>query len=125
MRVQIALVTVLSMLVCISAQAHEGELGPNGGQIVEDASHHVEFIANADQVVLFVSDAADAVHPTTGATGRVIVQDGAAQAIADLSATEPNQMVAKLAKPLSPGAKLVVSLKLADGHDVKARFVAK
>ena len=125
MRVQIALAAVSTMLTCLSVQAHEGELGPNGGQIVEDASHHVEFIANADQVVLFVSDAADAAHPTTGATGRVIVQDAAAQAIADLSATEPNQMVAKLAKPLSPGAKLVVSLKLADGHDVKARFVAK
>ena len=125
MRFQITLVPVLAMLMCLSAQAHEGELGPNGGQIVEDASHHVEFLSKADQIVLFISDAADAAHPTTGATGRVIVQDGAAQATADLSTTEPNQMVAKLAKPLSPGAKLVVSLKLADGHDVKARFVAK
>ena len=57
--------------------------------------------------------------------GRVILQDGAAQTMADLTVAKPNQRTAKLAAPVKPGTKLVVSIKLADGHDVKARFVEK
>ena len=45
--------------------------------------------------------------------------------MADLTVAKPNQRTAKLAAPVKPGTKLVVSIKLADGHDVKARFVEK
>ena len=53
------------------------------------------------------------------------VQDGGKQSIVDLVATTPNLMVAQLAAPLSTGAKIAVTIKLGDGHDVKARFVAR
>ena len=108
-----------------AAFAHDMAKGPNGGQMVEDAGHHVEFTTKDTQVVLFLTQASDAPLATKGATGRVIVQDSAAQAKADLTAAEPNQLTAKLTTPVKPGTKLVVSIKLADGHDVKARFVAK
>ena len=122
------LIAAVSLLAGTSfALAHEGHAakGPNGGQVVEDAGHHVEFTTKDTQVVLFLTEASDAPLATKGATGRVIVQDGAAQAIADLTAAEPNQLTAKLAAPIKPGSKLVVAIKLADGHDVKARFVTK
>ena len=108
-----------------AAFAHDVVKGPNGGQVVEDSGHHVEFTTKDTQVVLFLTEASDAPLATKGATGRVIVQDGPAQAMVDLTAAEPNQLTAKLAAPVKPGSKLVVSIKLADGHDVKARFVAK
>ena len=123
-KIIIVMATVL-VASTAAALAHDVAKGPNGGQVVEDAGHHVEFTTKDTQVVLFLTEASDAPLATKGATGRVIVQDGAAQAMADLTATEPNQLKAKLAAPVKPGSKLVVSIKLADGHDVKARFVAK
>ncbi len=57
--------------------------------------------------------------------GRAIIQDGGKQVTVDLVSTEPNLMVAKLDAPLKAGAKVVVSCKLADGHEVHSRFVAK
>ena len=125
MRLLIAVMTTVLVASTASAFAHDMAKGPNGGQVVEDAGHHVEFTTKDTQVVLFLTEASDAPLATKGATGRVIVQDGAAQAMADLTAAEPNQLTAKLAAPVKPGSKLVVSIKLADGHDVKARFVAK
>jgi hypothetical protein len=75
--------------------------------------------------VLFVSDSGDKPISSAKATGRAIIQDGSKQAAVELVAAEPNVMAAKLEGPLAPGAKLVVSIKLGDGHDVKARFVTK
>ncbi len=121
-----ALVFALSLIAnSLTASAHDVAKGPNGGQITEDAGHHIEFTLRDQTVVLFLSDATDAPLATKGSTGRVIVQDGAVQATADLGAVEPNQMVAKLASPLKAGAKAVVSIKMTDGHELKARFVVK
>ena len=125
MRLLIAVMTTVLVASTASAFAHDMAKGPNGGQVVEDSGHHVEFTTKDTQVVLFLTEASDAPLATKGATGRVIVQDGSAQAIADLTAAEPNQLTAELAAPVKPGSKLVVSIKLADGHDVRARFVVK
>lgn len=107
------------------ALAHDMAKGVNGGQVVEDAGHHVEFTTKDGQVVLFLTDGADKPLTSVKATGRAIIQDSGKQATLDLVAAEPNMMTGKLGSPLSTGAKLVVSIKLGDGHDVKARFVAK
>ena len=107
------------------AFAHDVAKGPNGGQIVDDAGHHVEFTAKGDQIVLYLSDTADKPITSAKATGRVIAQAGSTPATVDLIPTAPNLMIAKLAAPLSTGAKLAVTIKLGDGHDVKARFVAR
>ena len=125
MRLLFAVITTVLIGSTAAAFAHDMAKGPNGGQVVEDAGHHVEFTTIDTQVVLFLTEASDVPLATKGATGRVIVQDGSAQAMADLTAAEPNQLTAKLAAPVKSGSKLVVSIKLADGHDVKARFVAK
>ena len=123
-KIIIVMATVL-VASTAAALAHDVAKGPNGGQVVEDAGHHVEFTMKENDVILYLSGSSDAPLPSKGATGRLIVQDGTAQAMADLTAAEPNRLTAKLATPLKPGAKLVVSIKLADGHDLKARFVAK
>ena len=95
----------LSLFVLpMAATAHDVARGPNGGQIVDDAGHHVEFTANGDQIVLYLSDTGDKPITSAQATGRVIVQAGSTQATVDLVPTLPNVMVAKLAAPLSKGA---------------------
>ena len=107
------------------ASAHDIAKGANGGQVVDDSGHHVEFTSKGGEIALYLTDEADKPISTTKAIGRVIVQDGAKQSTAELTAMESNMLMAKLAAPLSPGAKLAVTIKLSDGHDVKARFVAK
>lgn len=104
--------------------AHEG-VGPNGGQIAEVQGHHIEFITKDKEIVLFLSDKDGKPIASTGATGRVIVQDGGKQVTSNLTPAEPNLLSAKLDAALSTGAKVVVSAKLSDGHDIQARFVAK
>ena len=99
--------------------------GANGGQVADDSGHHVEFVTKDGQVLLFLSDNADKPISSAKATGRAIIQDGAKQSTVDLVATDPNMLTAKLAAPLTAGAKIVISIKLGDGHDVKARFVEK
>ena len=105
--------------------AHDVVKGPNGGQVVDDQGHHVEFTVKGDQIELYFADSGDQPIATKGATGRVIVQDGAKQSTVELAAIEPNLMTTKVDAPLKAGTKLVISVKLSDGHDVKARFVAK
>ena len=107
------------------ASAHDQAKGVNGGQVVDDAGHHVEFTSKGGEIALFLTDEADKPISAAKATGRVIIQEGAKQSAADLTVMEPNMLMAKLAAPLSPGAKLAITIKLADGHDVKARFVTK
>ena len=107
------------------AMAHDMIKGPNGGQVVDDAGHHVEFTTKGNEIVLFLSDTADKPIGSAKATGRVIIQDGGKQATAELAAIEPNILTAKLASPLKAGAKLAITIKLGDGHDLKSRFVAQ
>jgi hypothetical protein len=109
----------------LAANAHDMAKGPNGGQVADDADHHVEFMTTDSQVVLFLSDNADKPIASAKSTGRVIIQSAAKQTTAELVAAEPNVLTAKLDEPLPTGAKLAISIKLGDGHDVKARFVAK
>ena len=109
----------------LAVSAHGPDKGPNGGQVVDDAGHHVEFTTNGTDIVLYLSDAADKPIGSAKAKGRVVIQDGGRQAIAELGVVEPNILSAKLAAPLTSGAKLAVTIKLGDGHDVKARFVAR
>jgi hypothetical protein len=95
----------------VVAQAHDVAKGPNGGQIVDDAGHHVEFTVKDGAIILFLSDNVDAPIGSAKATGRVIVQDGGKQATVELTSAEPNILGAKLGAPLSQGAKLAVTIK--------------
>lgn len=125
MKLATPLIAVAFAFTGATAHAHDVAKGPNGGQIVDDAGHHIEMTQKDGQLVLFVSDGGDKPISSAKATGRAIIQDGPKQSTVDLVAAEPNVLAAKLEGPLASGAKLVVSIKLGDGHDVKARFVAK
>ena len=105
--------------------AHEAVKGPNGGQAIDDKGHHIEFTVKGNEVVLYLTDDKDKPIASKGATGRVVIQDGSRQLTVVLAAVEPNLLSAKLEAPMGAGAKVVVSAKLSDGHNLQARFVAK
>ena len=70
------IIIAVAVFGATAAFAHDMAKGPNGGQVVEDAGHHVELTTKDTQVVLFLTEASDVPLATKGATGRVIVQDG-------------------------------------------------
>lgn len=116
---------VLALCVAHDALAHESEQGPHGGLLVEVKGHHIELTAKGSDLTLYLTDEANAEMPSKGASGRAVVLDGAKQSIVPLAPAEPNKLLGQLEAPLSPGARVVVSLKLPNGHDVRARFVLK
>jgi methionine-rich copper-binding protein CopC len=108
----------------LTALAHESGKGPNGGPVVDSASHHVEMVAKGKDLILYLTEEADKPLASSGAkNARAIIQDGGKTATVPLEPAEPNKLVGTLAQPLDQGARVVVSVTLADGHAVQARFV--
>jgi hypothetical protein len=113
------------LMAASTASAHDEAKGANGGQVVDSKGHHLEFTAKDGAISIYLTDEKDHPIDSKGATGRVIIQDGATNTPVDLMPAEPNLLTAKTAAALTPGAKLVVSAKLSDGHDIQGRFIAK
>ena len=108
----------------LAVSAHEVAKGPNGGPVVDSAGHHVEMVAKGTELVLFLTEENDKPLASAGTkNARAIVQDGGKTATVSLQPAEPNKLVGTLAQPLGPGARVVVSATMADGHGVQARFV--
>lgn len=124
-RLASALLVSVSLAFASVAYAHDAENGPNGGQMVESKGHHLELTSKGDQLTIYLSDQAHAPLSSKGASGRAVILDGSKQSTVPLAPAEPNVLSAKLDAPLAAGARVVVSAKLADGHDVLARFVLK
>jgi hypothetical protein len=125
MHVKTIALAVALLLVPLTAGAHNVVKGPNGGQVIDDGGSHIEFTTKADEIVIYLSDNADAPVSSAKASGRVIIQDIGKTSNAELAPSEPNVLSCKLAGPLSAGAKIAVTIKLGDGRDVKARFVLR
>jgi hypothetical protein len=107
-----------------AAGGHELAKGPNGGPLVDSAGHHVEMVATGTELVLFLSDNAEKPVASTGTKNpRAVVQDAGKTQTVTLQPAAPNKLVGTLAQPLGKGARVVVSVTMADGHAVQARFV--
>jgi hypothetical protein len=108
----------------LAVSAHEVAKGPNGGPVVDSAGHHVEMVAKGTELVLFLTEENDKPLASAGTkNARAIVQDGGKTVTVPLQPAEPNKLVGTLAQALGPGARVVVSATMADGHAVQARFV--
>ena len=124
MRLSYLLTAAVLLLGPSVALAHEGA-GPHGGQLTDIQGHHVEFTVKDKEVVLYLTDNKGGPIDSKGASGRVVILDGGKQTSADLTPVDPNLLTAKLEAAPTPGAKMVLSAKLVDGHELQARFVAK
>lgn len=111
--------------IATGSSAHDAEKGPNGGQMLTVKGHHVEFVANGTELTFHLSDEGHAPTPSKGAAGKAVILEGSKQSTVPLTAREPSQLIAILPAPLVAGARVVVSAKLGNGHDIVARFVSK
>ena len=81
-------------------------------------------VAKGTELVLFLTERTTSRSPPRATkNARAIVQDGGKTATVSSSPAEPNKLVGALPQPLGPGARVVVSATMADGHAVQARFV--
>lgn len=116
----LAMITILAL--SFGAIAHEATVGPNGGALVDVEGHHVEFVPSDEQLTFYLTGENDTPIASAGAKVKAIVQDSGKTIQIDLAVVEPNKLTGKIAKPLTSGAKVVVTGSLADGHSLQARF---
>ena len=98
-RRMLVLTSVALFLMPITAQAHEPRKGPNGGELVDAGSYHIEVVGKGMELDVYVSDALDRPLDVKGFKAlAIIVIDGKTNRIplearADgsrLSATAPS-----------------------------------
>ena len=129
MHIQKLLLAVSLTVSPLMALAHGPEghnaIGLNGGQVADAGSHHVELVVKDRSIAFYITGEKDTPEATKAAVASVIyLANGVSKTVA-LVAEEPNRLAAKLDAPLSAGTKMVITGKLADGHDLQARFVSK
>lgn len=120
----IAIATTLSALsLSLDAGAH-GEAKPLHGGIVQVADDvHYELVPQGADVSLYVVDhgkPADA----TGMSGKLTVLQGTSKSQGDLKPAGGNRLLAR-GVTVAAGAKVVASVKGADGKATTVRFVVK
>ena len=119
----VALALNIGLMLSGAAVAHETSKGPNGGSLIEVEGHHVEFVPSANELTFYLTDEKEAPLSSAGAKMKAIVQNSGSTVQLELSPVAANKLTARLDKALSPGAKVVVMGKLADGHAIQGRFV--
>jgi hypothetical protein len=119
MRVSIALVCVW---MAGAAAAQGVGKGVNGGEVVVMEGHPIEFVAKGPEITFFIlEDDGKSPTPTTGYSGRAVIQDAGKTFAVALAPAEPNRFVGQLAMPLGSKARVVLSAKV-PGHTLQARF---
>ena len=113
----------------LAADKHEdhsghGHKAKHGGQLIElDGHQAVEMVVRGTEISFYVSED-DKPAELDGGTFRLFVQNGSDVMSSSLT-IKGNRLIAKLAKDVPSGAKVVVTGKDAHGHVLQARFVRK
>lgn len=111
---------VLAGLAATPAMAQRR--GPNGGMLAGSAGHEVELVSTATSVRVYLLDDGRVATPRAGATARLVIQEGQVNRTVNLAA-DGDAFFATLDAPMAPGARVVVSGRMPDGHTVQGRFV--
>ncbi len=116
------------VLICASLPAtvlaHSAGKGPNGGvEVVTADNKHLELVSKQGQIIVYIADAKHEPIPTSGGSGRAILQKDGKTVTIDLVPTEPNLLNGKSETPLVKGTRVVVSATLAGGIAIQSRFV--
>jgi hypothetical protein len=118
---------VISVLVlALPVQAHQS-LGQSGGQIVDTGDNHIEFIGSpADTTLIFViTDAREKPISLDVTAAAVIVADGMDTKTLPLTFLEPNWFEGQLARALSKGAFVKLTIELSTGRHIDAKFTVR
>ena len=110
------------VLLAGPVHAHEPTKGPNGGMTVDAGAYHVELVARAAKVDVFVTDSGNQPVPAAGFRGTaILVVDGKAQRIV-LSPADGNRLTGTASAPLPANPKGAVQLSLPDGKTAQGKF---
>jgi hypothetical protein len=121
---QMILAAAMAIAMASAGAAQTATKGPNGGPVVETHDVFVEMTSVGDTLVLYFAGADGKPITSEGTTkGRAVVQDAGKTTTVPLEVKAPNILTGKLDAPMGPGARVVVSATLADGHGIQARFV--
>ena len=96
--------------------------GPNGGLLAGSEGHEVELVANGTAIRVYLVNHGRVAPPRSGATARMVIQEGQANRTAALTASGDG-FSATLETPIASGARVVVTGRMPDGHTVQARYV--
>lgn len=115
------LILASALALALPVAAHDAK-GPNGGQLTDAGSYHVELIGKGTRVEVFVSDAKEKPLPATGFRGlAILVIDGKAQRIA-LEPAGTDRLAGTAPAPLPMPAKGVIQITAPDGAVSQAKF---
>lgn len=109
-------------LATAPAFAHEPRKGPNGGDLVDAGSFHIEVIGKGTSIEVLVSDATDKALPATGFKAlAIMVIDGKTQRIQLEPAADGKKLVGTAPAPLT-SVKGAVQLTSPDGKTATGRI---
>ena len=126
--------TTCALLAAPLAHAHDDayldtQTAPHGGQLRMAGPSHYELVlvkdskaAQANPVVVYVTDHAGTKVPTAGASGSVTLLSGKTKASTPLKPDGDNKLVGEAVYASSPDLKAVVRIKLAGQDEQQARF---
>ncbi|WP_449409699.1 hypothetical protein [Methylobacterium komagatae] len=120
----LALVLVLALPVAANAQGHSHK-GPNGGELIDVAGGHAEFVDTPTEIALHLSDEDGKPVSAKGATGKATILSGGKTETVDLAPAGGAKLAGALTKPLASGDKVVVSARTADGRKIQVRHVER
>ena len=109
------------LLLSAPAFAHEPRKGPNGGELVDAGSYHIEVIGRGTTIEVLVSDATDKPLPTAGFKAMAImVIEGRTQRITLEPTADGKRLVGTAPAPLT-SVKGAVQLTDRDGKTATGR----
>jgi hypothetical protein len=116
-----ASLTFAFALLASTAFAHEPRKGPNGGNLVDAGSYHIEVVGNGATLDVFVSDNLDRPVSATGFKAlAIIVIDGKTQRV-PLEPTADGKTLSGMASAPIKAIKGAVQLTDKDGKTTTGR----
>jgi hypothetical protein len=117
--------TALALAITMPAApalAHEPRKGPNGGELVDAGTYHIEVIGRGTAIEVLVSDATDKPLPAAGFKAlAIMVIDGKTQRIALEPAADGKKLVGAAPTPLTT-VKGAVQLTDKEGKTATGRI---
>lgn len=108
-----ALAVVLSLcMIVATAYAHGPARGPNGGQVQDLAGGHVELVAQAGEIAVYLFDAENKPMSAQGVVATATVLSQGKQEMVMLQPADGNVMRGRGVFLAQPGLKVVLSLTL-------------
>ncbi|MDF0664964.1 MAG: hypothetical protein P0119_02690 [Nitrospira sp.] len=124
----VALVFGMTLAFSFTAQAHTDEFfdaveAPHGGQLRMTGPFHIELVAKAGDLIVYVTDHADNAISVDGGLAKANIENGATRTQVNLFPVGSNILRGSGTFSLTPSTVVVVFLKLPKQDGYAARFM--